>query len=86
MDGKVARGERMAKVQKNASKTERPLFLTILLFPGIFYQWLLYTFVGGRHYSRVTSRTRISKSTAMTWVFSAISYIAFYFLVIRNWQ
>ncbi|SHK19649.1 hypothetical protein SAMN05444159_2674 [Bradyrhizobium lablabi] len=76
----------MAKPQKKANKAERPLLLSIILFPGIFYQWLLYTFVGGRHYSRVTSRTRISKSSVMTWVFSAIFYIAFYFLVIKNWR
>jgi hypothetical protein len=76
----------MAKAKSKSKEAERPLPLTIILFPGIFYQWLLYTFVGGRHYSRVTSRTRISKSSAMTWVFSAIFYIAFYCLVIRNWQ
>ena len=44
-------GDEMSKSQKRVNKAERPLLLTIILFPGIFYQWLLYTFVGGRHYS-----------------------------------
>lgn len=67
-----------ATTQRAAEKNDRPLLLSIILFPGIFYQWLFYTFVGGLHYSLVTSRTRISKSPAMTWIISAIFYVAFY--------
>jgi hypothetical protein len=60
--------------------------ITLILFPGMFFQWLLYLQVGGRPLSTVVQRTRMARSPAVTWVFSAIFYIAFYFLVVRNWQ
>jgi hypothetical protein len=76
----------MARSRDNVPGVQRNIFLTALLFPGMFFQWLLYMFVGRRHYSSVAQRTRMAKSPAMTWVYSALFYVAFYFLVIKNWR
>jgi len=64
----------------------RNVFLKVVLFPGMFFQWLLYLQVGNRRLSSVVQRTRLARSPAMTWVFSVIFYLAFYFLVVKNWR
>lgn len=82
----LARGRRDHKMARDNTAGIQNVFLKIVLFPGMFFQWLLYIQVGGRPLSTVVQRTRLAKSPAMTWVFSAIFYVAFYFLVVKNWR
>ena len=76
----------MARSRDNIPGVERTWPLKVLLFPGVVIQWLGYMLVGGQRYSSVVQRTRMARSPVMTWIFSAVFYVAFYFLVIRNWQ
>jgi hypothetical protein len=57
--------------------------LTFLLLPGIFFQWLMYTFP---QRGRIWRDTRIARSTVMSWVFSAVFYLSLWFVFTRLWR
>jgi hypothetical protein len=65
----------MPSTYQDAPATQRNWLLTILLLPGIVWQWMTYTFPGR---GRLVRDTRKAQSAAMTWVYSAIFYVALY--------
>ena len=70
----------------NPTGVSYPWPLKIVLFPGLFMQWLQFMFVGGRRYTSMVARTRGARSPAMTWVYSATFWAIIVFLIIPMWK
>jgi hypothetical protein len=65
----------MSSRYQDVPAPQRNWALTILLLPGIVWQWMMYTFPGR---GRLVRDTRKAQSAAMTWVYAAIFYGSLY--------
>lgn len=60
----------------NISGNSGGLLVTVFLFPGMVFQWVIYIFVAGKRYGEIRERTRLARSPIMTWVYSGLFWVA----------
>ena len=71
----------------NIAGVRRGFFKTLILFPGMIIQWVMYMFVGKvKGYGMVRQQTRLSRSPFMTWVYSigAWGYLIYFLIEILS--
>ena len=60
---------------------DKNVLKTIFLTPGRIIQWFMYMFVANLRYGGVRQQTRLARSPLMTYIYSIIFWIIFFFYI-----